>query len=157
MKIKKFIREEEAEIKSLEKLVEDSLNDERILTRKIKKVEEDRRVTFGQKLSDIISSFGGSWKFIIVFGLFLLSWIWINAHTDLKFDVYPYIFLNLVLACVTSLQAPLIMMSQNRQEEKDRRRSRSDYILSLKAEIEIQKLHKKFDLILEKLCENKNE
>jgi uncharacterized membrane protein len=108
-------------------------------------------LTRGQKLSDRIARFGGSWLFIGCFMGVLFFWILYNvmAATSKRFDPYPFILMNLVLSCIAALQAPIIMMSQNRQEEKDRQRSENDYLVNLKAELEIRALHHKIDLLLE--------
>ena len=106
--------------------------------------------TFGQRIADKVAAFGGSWTFIISFLTFLLVWISINAFVLLNkgFDPYPFILLNLILSCVAALQAPIIMMSQNRQEEKDRERARKDYEINLKSEAEIRDLRDKLDKLL---------
>jgi uncharacterized membrane protein len=106
--------------------------------------------TFGQKVADKVASFGGSWTFIISFFIFILFWIGVNVYflTNKGFDPYPFILLNLILSCLASLQAPIIMMSQNRQEEKDRERAKKDYEINLKAENEIRVLQEKLDRIL---------
>ena len=98
----------------------------------------------------LIASFGGSWRFIIIFGVFILTWIVINILflAEKGFDPYPFILLNLILSCLAALQAPVIMMSQNRQEEKDRDRSKQDYMVNLKAELEIRMLHEKLDHLI---------
>ena len=108
-------------------------------------------LTQGQKVSDKVARFGGSWKFIILFGIILTLWIVFNvvAMGHYQFDPYPFILMNLILSCIAALQAPIIMMSQNRQEEKDRMRSENDYLINLKAEMEIRSLHQKMDLLLE--------
>ena len=97
-----------------------------------------------------MAKFGGSWAFIISFFIILIVWIVFNSVTPVKdnFDPYPFILMNLILSCIAALQAPIIMMSQNRQEEKDRRRSENDYLINLKAELEIRSLHQKMDLLL---------
>ena len=112
--------------------------------------EQEEKVTFGQRVADRVALFGGSWKFIIIFAAILLSWIIINSYLLIKkpFDPYPFILLNLVLSCLAAIQAPVIMMSQNRQEAKDRVRSENDYLVNLKSEIEIRQLHEKIDHIL---------
>ena len=104
----------------------------------------------GEALADRIATFGGSWKFIIVFGSVLGTWIVINALVlrAKPFDPYPFILLNLILSCLAAIQAPVIMMSQNRQEAKDRLRSEHDYRINLKAELEIRHLHEKLDHLL---------
>ena len=95
--------------------------------------------------------FGGSWKFIILFGVILAVWIFYNSTVanNIRFDPYPFILMNLILSCIAALQAPIIMMSQNRQEEKDRKRAENDYLINLKAEIEIRNLHQKINLLME--------
>ena len=113
----------------------------------LQKVET--KITFGQKASDAIAHFVGSWKFIITFLAVLAAWIILNIiMMQGAFDPYPFILLDLLLSCVAAIQAPLIMMSQNRQEEKDRQRSQNDYLVNLKSEIIIQDLHEKLDAIL---------
>ena len=109
---------------------------------------EDKQImTIGQKIADNVASFGGSWTFIISFGLFLLIWILLNILwlTTKPFDPYPFILLNLILSSLAAIQAPVIMMSQNRQEEKDRDRAKKDYMINLKSELEIRALHEKMD------------
>ncbi|WP_136666815.1 DUF1003 domain-containing protein [Flavobacterium sp. H122] len=112
--------------------------------------KEDKR-TFGQRVADRVADFGGSWTFILSFLFFLLVWIIFNAYFLLNdgFDPYPFILLNLILSCIAALQAPIIMMSQNRQEEKDRERAKKDFQINLKAEQEIRILQRKLDHILE--------
>jgi len=111
--------------------------------------EEDERLTYSQRLADRISRFGGSWLFIILFLIFILVWMGLNLAAYLgAFDPYPFILLNLVLSCVAAMQAPIILMSQNRKEEKDRQRSINDYKVDLKAELEIRALHEKMDRLL---------
>ena len=108
-------------------------------------------LTKGQSISDKVARFGGSWYFIIMFSVILLVWILFNTLTPQKdnFDPYPFILMNLLLSAIAALQAPVIMMSQNRKEEKDRKRSENDYLINLKAELELRSLHKKIDLLLE--------
>ena len=112
--------------------------------------ELDGKRTFGERCADLIASFGGSWTFIISFMLLLVVWMMINAWLLRAgaFDPYPFILLNLVLSCIAALQAPVIMMSQKRQEAKDRLRSENDYRVNLKAELEIRHLHEKIDHML---------
>jgi uncharacterized membrane protein len=132
---------DEEVLKSLEKqdIVSSHLND-----------EFESRLTFGQQLSDRISNFGGSWKFIIIFWCVLCAWMIINVIflAAKPFDPYPFILLNLILSCLAAIQAPIIMMSQNRQETKDRLRAENDYKVNLKAELEIRQLHQKIDHLL---------
>jgi uncharacterized membrane protein len=110
---------------------------------------EDIR-SFGERLSDHLASFGGSWAFLIIFFAILMAWMAFNAIMAGKeqFDPYPFILLNLVLSCLAAIQAPIIMMSQKRQEAKDRLRGENDYRVNLKAELEIRHLHEKIDHIL---------
>ncbi len=147
--IHNMLSEEKGELSDLEREVFESLRQHEIVS---VDVEEDfqQDLTFGQRVSDQISSFGGSWKFIGLFALVLVVWIAINAHAVLSapFDPFPYILLNLVLSCLAAIQAPVIMMSQNRQEARDRLRSQSDYRVNLKAELEIRQLHEKLDHLI---------
>lgn len=140
---------EMGELTDLERTVLTSLSDKTILTDKLED-EEDAPLTTGQRIADKVASFGGSWTFIISFFSFLLVWICINvfALSDKGFDPYPFILLNLILSCIAALQAPVIMMSQNRQEEKDRERSKKDYMINLKSELEIRILHEKIDHLI---------
>ena len=117
--------------------------------------EFEQESSFGERLSDKLASFGGSWTFLILFGSILLAWITLNSIALLAkpFDPYPYILLNLVLSCLAAIQAPVIMMSQNRQEDKDRLRSQHDYQVNLKAELEIRHLHEKIDHLLSRQWE----
>jgi uncharacterized membrane protein len=105
----------------------------------------------GQKISDKVAEFGGSWRFIITFAVVLILWIIFNSLTiaRFRFDPYPFILMNLILSTIAALQAPLIMMSQNRQKEKDRMMNENDYLINLKAEMQIRSLHQKMDLLLE--------
>lgn len=108
-------------------------------------------LTFGERLSDKIAEFGGSWKFILSFLAMIICWITINSFAlmNTHFDPFPFILLNLVLSCIAAIQAPIIMMSQNRQEAKDRLRAKNDYNINLKAEQEIRMLHKKIEELIE--------
>ena len=111
---------------------------------------DDQNRTFGQIVADKVAAFGGSWKFIISFFIFILLWISANAFLLINraFDPYPFILLNLILSCLAALQAPVIMMSQNRQEEKDRERAKKDYKINLKSELEIRMLDEKLDRLI---------
>lgn len=164
VEIKDLLTEEESQIENMESLVNKALEDENFLTTKLHEVENDDEATFGQKISDKVADFGGSWTFIIGFCSFLVFWVIVNTFiwTVKPADPYPFIFLNLILSCIAALQAPIIMMSQNRQEEKDRRRARSDFMINLKAEMEIRNLHDKIDAfqktheeLIKRLTENK--
>ncbi len=114
------------------------------------KDEDEGNSTFGQRIADKVAAFGGSWTFIILFMMIIVVWININifVFNDKGFDPYPFILLNLILSCLAALQAPVIMMSQNRQEEKDRSRAQNDYQINLKAETEITQLHSKIDHLM---------
>jgi uncharacterized membrane protein len=129
-----------------EKTVLTSLTDNTTLSDKIDG-DEQQNLTFGQRIADKVASFGGSWTFIISFGVFIFLWICLNIFwlVNKGFDPYPFILLNLILSCLAALQAPVIMMSQNRQEEKDRDRAKNDYMINLKSELEIRTLHEKID------------
>ena len=144
--------------KNIIKVTDENIDDEglihALLEEEIYVSEENEKLTFGDKAADFLAKFAGSWLFIISFCLFLIGWIVINLYL-LKnpFDPYPFILLNLILSCLASVQAPLIMMSQNRQEEKDRRRAESDYKVGLKSEIIIEDIHHKLDKILSQQSE----
>ena len=140
---------EKGELTKLEKDVLDSITDHEILSKNVDN-EFDQKWTLGERLADRIATFGGSWSFLIIFGLFLVFWIVLNTVVILVKppDPYPFILLNLVLSCLAAIQAPIIMMSQNRQEAKDRLRSEHDYQVNLKAELEIRHLHDKIDHLL---------
>ena len=115
----------------------------------------DNNGTLGDRLADKLANFGGSWSFLIFFGLFMGVWMLVNSIVYVwePRDPYPFIFLNLILSCLASIQAPVIMMSQNRQEAKDRLHAQRDYEINLKAELEILKLHEKIDQLHEKLIQ----
>lgn len=122
----------------------------RLVTRNVNELL-DAKLTFGERVADRVASFGGSWTFIIIFGSTLLMWMAINSLYFLwhPFDPFPFIFLNLMLSCLAAVQAPLIMMSQNRQSATDRLRAELDFQVNLKAEIAIQQLHRKIDELRE--------
>lgn len=144
-----LLETERGELTEIEEKVLQSLKDQETLSINVD-AEFQTKLSFGERLSDKIASFGGSWQFIIIFGGILFSWILLNSIVLLKkpFDPYPFILLNLVLSTLAALQAPIIMMSQNRQEAKDRSRSEHDYQINLKAELEIRTLHQKIDHLL---------
>jgi uncharacterized membrane protein len=137
------------ELSSMEKLVLDTLSDGDVISN-LAMSQDTTSLSTGQKMADKVAIFGGSWIFIISFGFFLLVWIILNTAFLLNkgFDPYPFILLNLILSCIAALQAPIIMMSQNRQEEKDRERSKLDYMINLKSELEIRTLHEKLDHLI---------
>jgi len=145
---------EKGDLSALDHEVLQSLQQKELLSSNINE-EYDRKLTFGEGLADKIAEFGGSWKFIITFGSLLCLWIIINTIILIwkPFDPYPFILLNLILSCLAAIQAPIIMMSQNRQESKDRLRSENDYQINLKAELEIRHLHEKLDHLLSRQWE----
>ena len=118
-------------------------------------VVHDENATFGERLSDHVASVGGSWGFIIAFGVVLFGWMILNSNIlgpiGKAFDPYPFIFLNLMLSTLAAIQAPIIMMSQNRQADKDRAAASHDYEVNLRAELEILRLHEKVNLLIEKV------
>jgi len=136
--IGEYLANEVGQLSELEDTVLNSLKNRNTLVDKIEEV--DVRPSIGQRLADKVASFGGSWTFILSFGGFLLIWIAVNAFflANRPFDPYPFILLNLILSTLAALQAPVIMMSQNRQEEKDRERAKKDYMINLKSELENQ-------------------
>ncbi len=152
--IKNVIETDKGELTDLEEEVLNRMREHEILSENIN-IEFDRQLTRGEKLADIIAGFGGSWLFIIIFCSVILSWVVVNtlAIISRPFDPYPYILLNLVLSCLAAIQAPVIMMSQNRQEARDRIRAENDYRINLKAELEIRHLHEKMDHLLMKQWE----
>lgn len=137
------------ELSVIDQDVMEAIKDNSILSENIQD-EIDAKLSLGQRVADKIASFGGSWTFIISFFSFLLLWIAINIWSlSVKpFDPYPFILLNLILSCLAAIQAPIIMMSQNRQEQKDRQRAEHDYKINLKAELEIKLLSEKMDHLL---------
>lgn len=137
------------QIKKLQEIVKRSIEDESLIINNLLNPPKEF-VTKGQSISDHVAKFGGSWAFIISFFIVLIVWILFNTLTPVRdnFDPYPFILMNLILSCIAALQAPIIMMSQNRQEEKDRKRSENDYLVNMKAELEIQALNQKIDLLI---------
>ncbi len=144
-----FLKRELGELSQLDQVVLQSVQRQNILTDKVAD-EDEGAASLGQRLADKVAAFGGSWAFILSFGGFLLVWIAVNSVVLITrpFDPYPFILLNLILSSIAALQAPVIMMSQNRQEEKDRDRSRKDYMINLKSEVEIRMLHEKLDHLI---------
>jgi uncharacterized membrane protein len=151
MNIRKQLKSTEDEhLLKLQGIVQKALDEEKMIVDNLLHQPEET-LSRGQSISDKVASFGGSWKFIIIFGVILFVWIVINTVvlSTKAFDPYPFILMNLILSCIAALQAPVIMMSQNRQEEKDRKRGENDYLINLKSELEIRSLHQKIDLLLE--------
>ncbi|MFM8568809.1 MAG: DUF1003 domain-containing protein [Candidatus Kapaibacterium sp.] len=149
--IRQMLLDEDDQLKKLHDIVAKTIEEEGLVVENLLHPPMDT-LTAGQRLSDRVARFGGSWAFILSFMGLLVLWIITNAFVlaDRSFDPYPFILLNLILSCVAALQAPIIMMSQNRQEEKDRQRSENDYMVNLKAELQIRSLHQKIDLLFEK-------
>src|SRR5437899_4783875 len=147
--VKEVLQDEIGELSALDQEVIESLQEHEILSSDISK-QFEKKLTFGERLSDHIASFGGSWRFIILFGAVLFGWIILNAIILLNrsFDPYPFILLNLILSCLAAIQAPIIMMSQNRTDARDRLRADNDYKVNLKAELDIRHLHEKLDHLL---------
>lgn len=147
--VTKVLKDAGQEVYDLEKGMAKSLEEEELLSRNINQ-EFESSLNLGQRLADRLANFGGSWTFISIFMTVLIIWMGINTWILLAkpFDPYPYILLNLVLSCLAAIQAPVILMSQNRQEARDRLHSEHDYEINVKAEIEIRKLHEKLDHLL---------
>jgi uncharacterized membrane protein len=147
--VKEVLEDEIGELSALDHEVIQSLERHEILSANISK-QFDTKLSFGERLSDRFADFGGSWKFITIFCAVLIGWIVLNAVLFLNrgFDPYPFILLNLILSCLAAIQAPIIMMSQNRAEARDRLRAENDYKVNLKAELEIRHLHEKLDHLL---------
>lgn len=144
-----LIIQKKGELAAIDKDVMEAIKNNSILSENIQD-EIEGKITFGQQIADKVAAFGGSCTFIIAFFLFILIWMFINIWilATKPFDPYPFILLNLILSCLAAIQAPIIMMSQNRQEQKDRQRSEHDYKINLKAELEIKLLSEKIDHLL---------
>ena len=146
--ISEFLNKKLGNLTEVEKQVIQSVSKNTMISTEVE--EDEQEITFGQKLADKVAEFGGSWGFIIFFMTFLVIWILLNVFwlSNHGFDPYPFILLNLILSCIAAIQAPVIMMSQNRQEEKDRERAKKDYKINLKSELEIRELHEKIDHLI---------
>ena len=149
--VREVLQDEIGELSALDQEVIESLHEHEILSSDIER-QFEKKLTFGERLSDRIAEFGGSWKFLISFGAVIFVWIGANVVllATKAFDPYPFILLNLILSCLAAVQAPVIMMSQNRAEARDRLRAENDYKINLKAELEIRHLHEKIDHLLRK-------
>jgi uncharacterized membrane protein len=147
--IREILEREKEELSSLEETIAESMKKHE-LTAKNVNIEFDRQLSFGDRVSDRLADFAGSWTFIAIFTGVFLVWITINAIVFVlrPFDPYPFILLNLVLSALAAIQAPVIIMSQNRQEERDRMNAEHDYQVNLNAEMEIHQLHRKMDHLL---------
>ncbi len=148
--VEQLLADENQHLNKLHEIVDETIKSERLIVQNLLNPPIET-ITKGQAISDKVAQFGGSWKFIIMFGIILTLWIIFNTVmiVQYRFDPYPFILMNLILSCIAALQAPIIMMSQNRQEEKDRMRSENDYLINLKAEMQIRSLQQKMDLLLE--------
>ncbi len=145
-----MLEQSKEQINKLHEIVKKTIQEEELIVNNLLNPPKEL-LSKGQEISDKVARFGGSWKFIILFSIILFIWIAFNISLpkEEQFDPYPFILMNLVLSCIAALQAPIIMMSQNRQEEKDRERGENDYLVNLKAELEIRSLHQKLDVLLE--------
>ncbi|CCB89957.1 DUF1003 domain-containing protein [Simkania negevensis] len=149
--IASILEKDKGAISQFEEEVLESFKNQDLIVENVNKKFE-KRLSIGERLADLIAKFGGSWKFILIFLAVIVAWMIINTFFFTKegFDPYPFILLNLVLSCLAAIQAPVIMMSQNRQAEKERMRANEDYVTNLKAELEIQQLHSKLDLFMKR-------
>ena len=147
--VQSVIEEDKGQLSTLETQVVESMQEQDLITKNLN-LEYEQQLTTGQRMADKIADFGGSWPFIGIFGVVLVLWMLLNSMLLITkpFDPYPFIFLNLILSCLAAIQAPIIMMSQNRQEERDRIQAEHDYQINLKAELEIRHLHEKLDHLL---------
>jgi uncharacterized membrane protein len=147
--VEDVLEEDRGELSRIELEVVESFKQQELITQNLNRAFESGS-TIGQRVADRVATFGGSWAFITIFFAILTAWMVVNSAALLRkpFDPYPFILLNLVLSCLAAIQAPIIIMSQNRQEAKDRLRSENDYRVNLKAELEIRHLNEKIDLLL---------
>jgi len=145
---KNLMKSASEQLATLQEIVQKSIDEEKLVVENLLN-EPKEIITRGQNISDKVARFGGSWSFIISFSILIFAWILFNVYASgkSKFDPYPFILMNLVLSTVAALQAPVIMMSQNRKEEKDRKRNENDYMINLKAELQVRSLHQKIDLM----------
>ncbi|MBK7410007.1 MAG: DUF1003 domain-containing protein [Saprospirales bacterium] len=147
--LEKILSTEDKHLHKLHQIVADAMQEQELITENLLHPPKEL-LSRGQKMADKVATFGGSWTFITIFAVVLTCWIAMNVLMMTKaFDPYPFILLNLVLSCLAAIQAPVIMMSQNRKEEKDRKEAENDYLVNLKAEIEVRNLHQKINLLME--------
>ena len=147
-RLEELLTADTEQLQKLHEIVHKAIEEEKLLSQKLLEFE-DRNPPLTSRIADRVAGFGGSWKFILAFAFFMLLWILVNLYFLSKpFDPFPFILLNLLLSTLAAIQAPIIMMSQNRKEEKDRQRAINDYLVNLKAEIEVRNLHRKFDLLM---------
>lgn len=145
-----------ANLDKLHQIVIKAVEEQELISKKLVNNVITTKLTVGERMSDKVADFGGSWKFIIIFAIFLCGWMSLNVfiYLDKGFDPYPFILLNLILSTIAAIQAPVIMMSQNRKEERDRQRAEDDYMVNLKSEIELRNLHEKIDLLITEQMKN---
>ena len=144
----RLLQTEDQQLKKLNGIVIKAIEEEKLVSEKLLEFDQ-ASPGWENRLADRIASFGGSWSFILTFVGLMAVWIFINIiWYKTAFDPYPFILLNLILSTIAALQAPIIMMSQNRKEEKDRNRAVNDYLINLKAEVEIRNMHEKLDLLM---------
>ena len=143
---KKLAASGKEQLSRLQEIAQKSIDEQKLVVESL--LNEPKEIlTRGQSISDKVARFGGSWSFIISFSALLFVWILFNVYAANKFDPFPFILMNLILSTIAALQAPVIMMSQNRKEERDRKRNENDYIINLKAELQVRSLHEKIDLM----------
>lgn len=148
IRLEQLLINENEQVQKLNDIVVRAIEEEKLLSQKVFEFEE-KQLSFSGRFADSIASFGGSWAFILCFLGFIGAWIAVNLYLlSRPFDPFPFILLNLILSTIAAIQAPLILMSQNRKEEKDRKRAINDYVVNLKAEIEVRNLHQKLDLLM---------
>ena len=145
---KRLIKSGTEQLNEIQEIVQKSIVEEKNLVENLLS-ESQEELTTGQKISDKVAKFGGSWSFIITFSAILFVWILFNSYASTRnqFDPFPFILMNLVLSTIAALQAPIIMMSQNRTEERDRKRNENDYLINMKSELQIRSLHQKIDVM----------
>ncbi len=150
----RYLRKDPHRLDPEERKVHETFKERAPISRDAADIEE-AQASFGDRLADKVAAVGGSWGFIISFGVILFGWMLLNsdvlAHWNRAFDPYPYIFLNLMLSMLAAIQAPVIMMSQNRQGDRDRVAASHDYEVNLRAELEIMRLHEKIDMLLARI------
>ena len=147
--VESLLKSDDADTERVNREIFQSVQEHELLAKNVD-TEFDKTRSFGERCADKIEAFGGSWKFIWLFAILLVLWMGVNTSIILAkpVDPFPYIFLNLILSCLAAIQAPVIMMSQNRQEERDRMRGENDYKVNMKAEIEIRAINEKIDKLL---------
>ncbi len=146
--VEAILEEERGEVSQLEREVIEAVSQEGTVSQPPQEQAADHPPTFGERVADQVASFGGSWRFLISFGVFMIGWLLLNGLSQAPLDPFPFILLNLLLSCLAAMQAPIIMMSQNRKESRDRLAAEHDYQVNLKAELEIRHLHEKIDHLM---------